>query len=80
MPKLGGEQLYHAVKQRHPTVKFLLTSGFSAADLYQRTSVGPAIPFLQKPWTVTELLWSVRDALDRDVGEPALEALGAGRV
>ncbi len=33
--------------------------------------------FQQKPWTVTELLWSVRDALDVHAGDPALEVLGA---
>jgi len=74
MPRLGGAQLYEAVKQRQPNVKFLLTSGYSASEMRGHASVDPMIPFLQKPWTITELLWSVRDALDGEVGEPTLES------
>jgi PAS domain S-box-containing protein len=71
MPRLGGAELYKAVIQQQPSIRFLITSGFSATEMQQRTSIDPAVPCLQKPWTVTELLWSVRDALGGGVGEAA---------
>jgi CheY-like chemotaxis protein len=71
MPRLSGAELYKAVRQREPSVKFLMTSGFSVSEMQLRTSIDPAVPCLQKPWTVTELLWSVRDALEGGVDEAA---------
>jgi len=71
MPRLGGAELYRAVRQRKPSVRFLMTSGFSATEMLERGSIDPEVPCLQKPWTVTELLWSVRDALEEGAGEAA---------
>ena len=71
MPKLGGAELYQVVRTRQPAMPFLLTSGFSTTEMQERSNIDPAVPCLQKPWTVTELLWSVRDALEGEVGEAA---------
>jgi PAS domain S-box-containing protein len=69
MPRLGGADLYEAVKRKQPSIRFLMTSGFSISEMQQRTTIDPAVPCLQKPWTVSELLWSVRGALEGNNGE-----------
>ena len=68
MPKLGGRQLHDALTQEGQKTKFLFTSGYSAAELAESTSVDPVVPFLHKPWNVNDLIHCVRDVLDKDAG------------
>ncbi|NIM50917.1 MAG: PAS domain S-box protein [Gemmatimonadales bacterium] len=64
MPRLGGRQLHEALKKEGKPVKILLTSGYSAEDVKEGSEVDPAVPFLHKPWTLTDLLVRVRRMLD----------------
>jgi CheY-like chemotaxis protein len=83
MPKLDGADLLEAVKQGWPHVRFLLTSGFSGNEVQERTAIGSDVLVLQKPWTVTEFLWSVYDALageDSERKSGSDEAEGQGRL
>ncbi|MFQ5705015.1 MAG: ATP-binding protein [Gemmatimonadales bacterium] len=66
MPRLGGRQLYEAMKQEHRKLSVLFTSGYSWPDLQESAVLEPDMPFLHKPWTVAELLGRVREVLDKD--------------
>jgi len=65
MPKMGGRQLYEVLHQRGKKVGFLFTSGYSATEVGEGVSLKPEIPFLHKPWALTDLLTQVREVLDR---------------
>jgi len=69
MPKLGGRQLYDALRQEGNDVKFILTSGYTAEEVYESAAFEPVVPFLNKPWSLTELAQCVRDVLDEDAGK-----------
>jgi PAS domain S-box-containing protein len=63
MPRMGGLALFEAVRQQQPTIRFLLTSGYTGEEVRQGSQATIAPPFLSKPWTVQELLAAVREAL-----------------
>lgn len=71
MPKLGGADLYRAAKETWPHTRFIFTSGFSQTEVQERQGIGAEVLFLQKPWSVTELLWAVADALAGEVTKVA---------
>ena len=64
MPKLGGRQLYDALRQRGNEIKFLFSSGYSADELREGTALEPGTGFVQKPWTLSDLLGGIRGMLD----------------
>jgi len=65
MPEMGGEETYDALKEIDPTVKVLLSSGYSidgkAKDILEKGCDG----FIQKPFTVEELSKKIREILDK---------------
>jgi PAS domain S-box-containing protein len=63
MPKLGGRQLYDAVRGKGSTVKFSFMSGHSADEVHESTTFELGTPVLEKPWTLDRLLEQVRDVL-----------------
>lgn len=65
MPRMGGRSLYQALKQRGEMPRFMFTSGYAASEVKERGQLPPDVPLLPKPWTVNELLRSVREVLDR---------------
>jgi PAS domain S-box-containing protein len=64
MPKLGGRQLAQALRKEGSQVPILFTSGYSAESASGAAKLPPGVEFLQKPWTVTDLLALVRKLLD----------------
>jgi hypothetical protein len=62
MPRMGGVELYRALRREGKRVPFLLTSGYAAADLRQ-ASVDASIPVVEKPWSVEELVRAVGELL-----------------
>jgi PAS domain S-box-containing protein len=64
MPRVNGRELLRALRAQRAPVRFLITSGYSARDVRESASMDPDVPFLNKPWTVTDLLVRVRDCLD----------------
>ncbi len=64
MPRMGGLALYEAMSTECPGVRFLLMSGYTGEEVSQRATYISAVPFLAKPWTVTELLAAVRHMLN----------------
>ena len=65
MPKLSGPDLYEEIRDNIGDLKFIFMSGYTARDVHATTSLDWNIPFLQKPWTSSELLVRVRETLDR---------------
>jgi hypothetical protein len=68
MPKMGGPQLYETLRHEGQAVRFLYSSGYTAADLSAKggAAPGPVIAHLRKPWTLTEIARAVREALDAE--------------
>ena len=67
MPRTSGPQLLSALRDAGATSRVLLTSGYAARDVRERTMLETGTPFLAKPWTITELLRKVREVLDTPV-------------
>jgi PAS domain S-box-containing protein len=67
MPRASGSQLLHALHEAGLTPRILFTSGYTARDANDRAALDPALPFLPKPWTITDLLRKVREVLDEPV-------------
>jgi CheY-like chemotaxis protein len=64
MPKVGGPELYRAIRAHDPAARFLFTSGFTEGDIEQRSLLQPGVRFVAKPWTISDLARQVRGALD----------------
>ena len=64
LPKLSGVELYRAVRERNPRVRFVLSSGCAPADVEGRSEPDGTIPFIQKPWTPAQLAQVVQRVLE----------------
>ncbi len=64
MPKLGGRQLYEALRAAGNNVRVMFASGYSRPDIEECAALDAEVPFLHKPWTLAELLSRVRQTLD----------------
>ncbi len=65
MPKMSGTDLFEIARRELPDVRFVLMSGYPAKDVSSGPNRYPAVPFLHKPWTTSELLDSIRSQLDQ---------------
>ena len=65
MPRVGGPELLQAVRAETEDTRFIFMSGHAAGQLETVGDVDPTVPFLNKPWTVTELVTQVRETLDQ---------------
>jgi len=68
MPHASGPQLLTALRDAGATPRILFTSGYAARDVRERNTLETGVPFLAKPWTITELLRKVREVLDAPAG------------
>jgi two-component system, cell cycle sensor histidine kinase and response regulator CckA len=68
MPGLGGRQFAELAMRRRPGVKVLYMSGYAEDAISGFDVGGPGMAFLPKPFTATDLIVSVRRALDADEG------------
>jgi PAS domain S-box-containing protein len=66
MPRLGGRQFYEALQQEGKRPRILFTSGYSLEDVKAGSGFLPDVPFLHKPWTLTDLFVRVRQVLARE--------------
>ncbi len=64
MPRLGGAELYRALRDAGEAVPFLMVSGYTGHEATERRVLDPGVPILSKPWDVSELLGRVRQLLD----------------
>jgi CheY-like chemotaxis protein len=64
MPQMGGGELARRITELRPGVRVLFVSGYSKDNLSKQVSLGPNVNFLEKPFTLSSLLQTVRNVLD----------------
>jgi len=69
MPGLAGEHLAERLKTLFPLLKVLFVSGYTDADVVAHCANHEHIAFLQKPFTLTELVKRVRGVLDEPINK-----------
>jgi two-component system cell cycle sensor histidine kinase/response regulator CckA len=63
MPGIGGRELAKKLLSLRPDISVLYLSGYTEDAVVTQGAVGPAIAFLQKPFTLQNLAKKVRDVL-----------------
>jgi PAS domain S-box-containing protein len=64
MPRMGGRELFDRVRATGNALPFLFASGYTRTDAEAADQLGMDVPFIQKPWSMGDLLRRVREALD----------------
>jgi two-component system NtrC family sensor kinase len=77
MPRMGGLALSDELAKRDSGSRVLLMSGYTPEDVHALGDAHQGLKFLHKPWTVTDLLRRVREALDVPAGASRPPAVGA---
>jgi len=65
MPGMSGADLAKAVRRVRPDIRVLYMSGYSTEAVRTHGILTPGASFLQKPFSMDELVQQVRDVLDR---------------
>ncbi len=76
MPGMTGHELARQLVSRQPSLKVLLTSGYSSDIDGIGAKLDLDTAFLQKPYELSELAAKVRTLLDAPVNRPPLLAVG----
>jgi signal transduction histidine kinase len=63
MPSIGGPELVRRLRETHPSIKVLYTSGYTDEAIVRHGVLEPGIAFLEKPFTPTALLTKIREIL-----------------
>jgi PAS domain S-box-containing protein len=66
MPGLSGPEAFRRLKQINPSVKVLLSSGYSQEGQAQQILKEGVLGFIQKPYAINELLNKIRFVIDRN--------------
>ena len=64
LPGTSGRELFNRLRQRHPGIRCVLMSGFTAQAMLDGQGGDEAVRFLQKPFTLRSLTRTVRATLD----------------
>ena len=64
MPEMGGPELVQRLRERHPELRALYTSGYTDRVVVREAILEEHVTFLQKPFTPGGLRQKVREALD----------------
>ena len=64
MPKMGGPELMERLWALRPALKVLYMSGYTGDELSRRVGQETSITVLEKPFSASALLQTVRDVLD----------------
>jgi signal transduction histidine kinase len=68
MPEMNGGDLAQQLITLYPRLKCLFMSGYTANVIAHHGKLEPGVPFLQKPFSVSDLASKIREVLDRDRG------------
>ena len=69
MPRIEGAEVLRELRRIRPQVPIVLCSGIGADEATSRLQKEQLAAFLQKPFTIEELLAAVRDALEHRAPE-----------
>jgi DNA-binding NtrC family response regulator len=64
MPEMGGRELVDRLRALHPGVKVLYMSGYSERAVTVNGVMPPRTGFVEKPFTVEQLVRGTRELLD----------------
>ena len=64
MPRMGGKAVYDALRQKHPALRFLFSSGYSTNAVHTGFVLRDGIALIQKPYAPEALLHRIREILD----------------
>jgi YesN/AraC family two-component response regulator len=64
MPEMNGRDLADRLRSRHPHLKCLFMSGYTADVIAHRGILEQDVHFIQKPFSRNDLARTVRAALD----------------
>jgi DNA-binding NarL/FixJ family response regulator len=64
MPEMGGREMVERVRAHHPAMKVLFMSGYSERAVTSDGTMPPATGFVEKPFTVEQLIRRTREILD----------------
>jgi PAS domain S-box-containing protein len=64
MPEMGGRELVERLRARHPGIKVLFMSGYSERAVTSNGAMPPDTGFVEKPFTVEQLIRRTRELLD----------------
>ena len=67
MPRLGGRGVHRWIRERRLTTRVLFTSGYALPEIGEAEGLDASVPFIGKPWTLSELAGAVRQVLDEAV-------------
>jgi PAS domain S-box-containing protein len=73
MPEMGGRMMAEWLRAFDPQIKVLFTSGYT--DVGHGGGIEAGMDFIPKPYTPTDLLHKVREAIDRSGPKPAALSL-----
>lgn len=65
MPKMDGLETYKRLKEMNPSLKILITSGYSHDSQKHKEFLNGIEGFIQKPYRIDTLTKEVREILDR---------------
>jgi len=64
LPQMSGQDLAHRLREIRPGLRCLFMSGYTAEIIAKRGMLDKGVHFLEKPFTLNELAWKVRKALE----------------
>jgi two-component system cell cycle sensor histidine kinase/response regulator CckA len=64
MPEMGGRELVERLRARQPSLKVLFMSGYSERAISVDGTMPPGTAFVEKPFTVDQLIRRLRKVLD----------------
>lgn len=64
MPKVTGEEVVKAAREKDPKQKVIVISGYSSLYTVSQTVASGACAFLSKPFSIKELMQTVSTALE----------------
>jgi PAS domain S-box-containing protein len=64
MPEMGGREMVERVRAHHPAMKVLFMSGYSERAVTSDGTMPPGTGFVEKPFTVEQLIRRTREILD----------------
>lgn len=64
MPEMGGREMVERLRTRHPGIKVLFMSGYSERAVTSDGVMPPDTGFVEKPFTVEQLMRRTREILD----------------
>ncbi len=75
MPEMGGEQCLEEILKINPKAKILISTGYSSSDETTRMRIEAlASGYVAKPFTLSDMLKTVREILDRGLTPPCTKA------